>query len=105
MRDDDIITLSAWGIITQYQFPKQKQCPVANCRQNFKTRSDCIAHYKELHADGSILCPICVHPIRVPRPRNFQTHYQRMHSTETVPYKFETEKATTSEQKTSMTVN
>lgn len=98
-----MISLYACGQITHFQFPKTtKQCPVANCRLKFEKRSDCIAHYKDLHAQGSILCPICKKPIRAHRPLNFRAHYERIHPNQQVPYDFETDRVTTNGQVTSM---
>lgn len=56
--EDDLIELTTCGITTQWLFPDNcRQCPVGNCRQHFRTKSDGIKHYKKLHAFGSICCP------------------------------------------------
>lgn len=60
--EDDLIELTTNGITTQWLFPDNcRQCPVGNCRQKFRTKSDGIKHYKKLHATGSICCPGKIH--------------------------------------------
>lgn len=84
---DDLITLHGCGRTTKWLFPQyQKKCPVHTCREEFNVRSDAIEHYKEKHANTSILCPICVKPICTQRLWTFKDHYERIHSGEKLPY-------------------
>ena len=59
-KDDVVITLNGCGITTKWRPPAGLlKCPVLNCQQSFKARSNLVSHYKENHAKGSILCKIC----------------------------------------------
>lgn len=63
--DEDLILLNSRGITTTWRFGKNlSECPISNCRQKFRARSDGIAHFKKFHAIGSICCPICDKPVR-----------------------------------------
>lgn len=83
--NEDLITLSGCSRITKWKFPlNQTRCPV--CRLVFVQRSDTIAHYKDRHAQGSLLCPICIKPICVRGNADFKKHYQRLHPNNELPY-------------------
>lgn len=85
---DDLITLTYSDVTTHWRFPKfVTKCPILSCSMQFHNRSNVIAHYKEYHAKGSILCPICDKPIRVGKCRfNFKKHYRRMHPFQQIPH-------------------
>lgn len=85
--EEDWITLSGGGHITQWRFPKYSSaCPVLGCRIQFRNRSEAIAHYKERHAMNAILCSICDKPIRIDtKPNGFIDHYQRLHPNVNLP--------------------
>lgn len=92
-KDNDLITLSGCGRITQWRSPKNlTQCPLRNCRLQFGVRSDAIAHYKRRHAIGSILCSICYKPIRASGPMYFRRHFKRKHPYSIMPVGFDTGK-------------
>lgn len=84
--ESDLIELIACGQVTQWRFPKNiKHCPFYKCEETFDTRLDAIAHYKQQHAKGFILCSICQKPIRARTPRQFKSHYLLVHPTEPLP--------------------
>lgn len=89
---EDVITLNGLGITTKWRIPDNiTTCPVFSCQQVFKMRSTFISHYKENHANGSILCPVCVppKPIRVNKtPRDYTNHFERVHPNHEVPFDF-----------------
>lgn len=96
--EDDVVTLSGGGHITQWNFPENITiCPVISCRLQFQNRLQAIDHYKERHAKYAILCSICNKPIRVDiRTNEFIYHYRRSHPNEPLPLDFEgTAKTTT----------
>lgn len=43
-------------------------------------------HFKNNHAEGSILCYECQRPIRVRNFENYVQHYQRLHPFKKVPF-------------------
>lgn len=86
---DDLITLEGSGHITQWRFPSNiTRCPVHNCRETFEVRSAGIAHYKEKHAKGAILCLLCDKPIYAPNVLTFVNHCRDRHQGEQIPYDF-----------------
>lgn len=90
----DKITLFGCGMTTKWRIPDgMTNCPVLNCHQKFKTRSTLISHYKENHANGSILCTACVppKPIRVNRSGDFIGHFERLHPNQVMPFAFNRE--------------
>lgn len=85
--DDDVITLTGCGITTKWKIPlNMERCPVLRCGAVFKVRSDLINHYKFQHAKGSILCEICIKPIRAERTIDFTEHFKRRHPSSKIPY-------------------
>lgn len=89
--DEDVITLNAFGIQTKWRIPSGLlKCPVNNCQQDFKTRSTLVSHYKEKHANGSILCKICDKPLRVLKnKRDYIIHFERLHPNHKIPFDFD----------------
>lgn len=85
---NDLITLTGGGKTTFWRFPKLlTKCPVLKCRMEFNAHSKAVAHFKELHASGSIHCSICDRPIRTNQYVNdFVRHHIRMHPTIELPY-------------------
>lgn len=88
--DDDFITLSSCGVTTKWRYPdKLRECILSNCRQKFKSKSDGMAHFRENHAIGSILCSLCDRPIRSSKgPNDFRRHYAYKHPNYPVPFNF-----------------
>lgn len=88
--ESDLITLIGLGQITYWRFPNNlKKCPLHTCPMAFKDRSGAIAHYKEQHAKGSILCPLCNWPVCANcNPKEFISHYNEKHSNIPLPYEF-----------------
>ncbi|XP_031628317.1 uncharacterized protein LOC116344075 isoform X2 [Contarinia nasturtii] len=85
--EDDLITLNGCGIQTKWRYPKNiKHCIVLRCDSKFGTHKKAIDHYKEQHAEKSILCPICIKPIVSKDQKPFIRHYERVHPTEQIPY-------------------
>lgn len=94
--EDDVVTLSGGGHITQWNFPDTTLCPVMNCRLRFQNRSQAIEHYREKHAKFAILCSICDKPIRVDTNKNgFIYHYRATHPNHPLPFDFESTLNTT----------
>lgn len=84
---DDPIVLNSCGIKSHWTVPVgMLKCPTLNCQKNFETRSDLIRHFKENHAEGSILCYECQRPIRVRRFDLYIQHYRRIHPFVKVPF-------------------
>lgn len=87
MAEDDLIALNACGIRTKWRIPADMQkCPTSSCQQIFKMRSDLIRHFKENHAEGSILCNLCQKPIRITQFDQYVGHYRRIHPFAKVPF-------------------
>lgn len=88
--DDDLITLRACGHITKWRMPADMlKCPVLNCQQVFKQHLSLVTHYKENHADGSLLCALCDKPLRVYAGGNdYIKHYQIKHPNHKIPFEF-----------------
>lgn len=90
--DEDTIKLYDCGITTKWRVPDGlTKCPVLSCQQEFKMRSTLMSHYKEKHANGSILCAACVppRPIRVNHcSRDYINHYERQHPDHVMPFVF-----------------
>lgn len=87
---DDLITLKACGITTQWKFPAGlKNCPVMSCRVLFGVRSDAITHYIKKHASHSILCKECNKPIITHYLKDFKKHYNNVHPKLKIPFDFE----------------
>lgn len=87
-QNNDIITLTGGGITTFWRFPKSlTKCPMLRCRMEFNTQSKAVAHFKKLHASGSIHCSICDRPIRSQQyVTDFVSHHIRMHPKIKLPY-------------------
>lgn len=90
--NEDKIALFGCGVTTKWRMPAGlTKCPVMNCQQDFKIRSALISHYKEKHANGSILCTACVppKPVRVNRnSKDFKEHFERKHPNQVMPLIF-----------------
>lgn len=85
--DEDVIILNGCGIRTKWRLPSGLlKCPFLTCQQNFKIRTALVSHYKENHANGSILCKICEKPIRTTQSSKYITHFKRIHPNHKVPY-------------------
>lgn len=83
---DDVITLSGCGRITKWCVPADlMKCPVLNCQQHFDSRSAFLKHYEKRHAHKSIMCEVCAKPLILSGPREYETHFQRVHPNERVP--------------------
>lgn len=90
-KDNDLITLGGCGRITQWRYPNNlMQCPNVKCCKEFETRSNAIAHFKELHAKDAILCSICQKPIAAQYESVFIRHWERKHPQMKMPYGFGT---------------
>lgn len=84
---NDLITLNGCGIQTYWKFPKGiKRCPVLRCNFSSDEHAEVITHYKEKHANRSILCEICKKPIYSNDRKDFRRHFQRMHPNVKVPH-------------------
>lgn len=84
---DDRIVLNSCGIKSHWKVPVgMLQCPNARCEQTFKMRTDLIRHFKENHAEGSILCYVCQRPIRALQFDQYERHYRRRHPFIKVPF-------------------
>lgn len=73
------------GELTEYenkvwQFADTKRCPVRSCGILFATRAKAIAHYRENHAQHSVLCVICNYPLMLlTAAHHLDGHYRRKH--------------------------
>lgn len=84
--EDDLITLSGFGQTTYWIFPSNiTHCPVGRCKAVFEERFQAIQHYKQSHADISIVCPKCDRPVVARKRKDFLTHYARRHPGEEPP--------------------
>lgn len=98
--EGDWITLSGCDKITRWQFPQNStQCPEPTCCMEFEDRSAAIIHYDKQHSHNAILCYICDKPIPAMTPKEFETHYEKIHPNEKVPFVFESTKDRYEEQK------
>lgn len=88
--EDDFITLCSCGVTTKWRYPdKLRECILLNCHQKFKSKSDGMAHFRENHAIGSILCSLCDRPVRsLNGPNDFRRHYAHKHPNHPVPFNF-----------------
>lgn len=88
---DDLITLNGGGYLTQLRFPpNQNQCPMRLCNAVFESRSAAISHYREQHANSSVLCDACNKPIALSKHLgNIRRHYRREHPGRNIPYKYD----------------
>lgn len=81
--DDDLITLRGLGKITQWKFPKNvTQCPMHCCNFKFKMRATGISHFKQLHAEHTILCTICRKIVSSRQRQQICRHFDKMHPNE-----------------------
>lgn len=81
--DDDLITLSGLGKITQWKFPKNvTQCPMHCCNFKFEMRATGISHFKQLHAKYTILCTICNKIVSSRQRQQICKHFDKMHPNE-----------------------
>ncbi|XP_031628721.1 uncharacterized protein LOC116344364 isoform X2 [Contarinia nasturtii] len=87
--EDDIIPLVARGIETYWSFPKSTGniCPIGVCKLKCASREDAINHFKDQHANHSVLCSICDKPISVRSNADYKLHYQRLHPNKRVPHR------------------
>lgn len=85
---DDMIILEACGIITKWQFPlNSTMCPATRCNKKFGSRAEAIAHYKQQHAKGAILCEICNKPLVVGTTSDYYIqHFERVHPFKRIPF-------------------
>lgn len=75
-----MITLTGFGQIAQWQFPKNTtRCPVSNCRVERGFRSLAIDHYRKRHAKNFILCGLCNKPIPAKSIYGVILHYKKIH--------------------------
>lgn len=87
--DDDAVILTGCGQISQWIWPKNMNiCQVRTCHTNFKNRWEAMNHFREQHANVSILCPLCDKPIYAPTPHLFKRHYERKHPNLAMPFDF-----------------
>lgn len=87
--EDDVVILTGCGHISRWIWPKNlNKCQVRNCHANVKNRREAINHFRETHAQVSILCPLCVKPIYAPSPYTYKRHHDRIHVNMTMPYDF-----------------
>lgn len=89
--DEDFITLQTCGITTKWRYPENvRECVVLNCHEKFRSKSDAMAHFRQNHAIGSILCSICDRPIRSSKGLNdFRKHYAYKHPNHSMPFDYE----------------
>lgn len=86
-KEDDLITLGGFGQTTYWIFPSNiTHCPVGRCKAVFEERSQAIRHYKQSHADMSIVCPKCDRPVVARQRKDFLIHYARRHPGEEPPH-------------------
>lgn len=82
---EDWIDLKGCGKNSRWKFPNcMTKCP--ECDAEFENRDDIIAHYKETHADDTILCYLCDWPIL---GTNFQMHFRLLHPNDANPFHFD----------------
>lgn len=60
---DDFIAIGRGTYKKLWKFPMTNICPKFKCAHLFSSRSTAMIHYREKHADDSILCEICVKPV------------------------------------------
>lgn len=87
--DDDAIILTGCGQISQWIWPEHlTKCQVRTCHSNIKSRREAIKHFRDTHANVSILCPLCDKPIHAPSPYQFKRHFHRSHPNCEIPFVF-----------------
>lgn len=87
--DDELITLEALGVITQWKFPPNMTvCPVLKCRKKFEDRKSAIDHYKTEHTQNSFYCSMCDKPLRIHMKIDLEKHYQCRHPNMKIPLDF-----------------
>lgn len=95
---DDLITLTACGVTTEWRFPpKITHCPKRKCSEKFDSHSNALRHYIAEHASNAIFCSLCQKPITVYRSKSFCEHYRKAHPFNKIPYKFDDINESTSE--------
>lgn len=94
--EQDVIILKGCGVQTKWHFPpNQNRCPVKKCGIAFQNRLLALTHYQDVHADYSILCPICQKPIIAKDKARFRRHYRLVHKTVELPYHIDANKKLT----------
>lgn len=84
--EHDWITLSGCNQISQWKFPPNKtNCPVQKCRAQFEDRAQTILHYKTVHAEHGVLCPLCNKPIIAKLTVTYKRHFMSLHPGEKFP--------------------
>lgn len=84
--EHDWITLSGCNQISQWKFPpKRTHCPVQKCRAQFETIKQTILHYKTVHAEHGVLCPLCNKPIIAKLTVTYKRHFMSVHPGEKFP--------------------
>lgn len=85
--DDNVITLNALGLPTNWRVPADMlKCPVQTCQRTFKERSSFISHYTTNHAAGSIFCEMCDKPLRISSPKDLVKHFEKLHPNHKMPF-------------------
>lgn len=88
--DDDAVILTGCGQICKWMWPKNlNKCQVPRCQANVKNRREAINHFRETHANRSILCHLCDKPINAPKPSRFKYHFLSKHPNQTMPFIFD----------------
>lgn len=83
--DNDLITLTGCGQITQWRFPQTTRCPLRNCRADPGFRSLTIDHYRKRHAKNFTLCALCDKPVSAKQIWSVILHYRTKHPNDQLP--------------------
>lgn len=64
-----------------FRFPKnRKRCLNVRCRASFKSRSEVIEHYKQIHSKAAIYCEACRKPVHTTYLRYWLDHCETRHT-------------------------